>query len=357
MSWEQVVIFLKYCNMNTENIFNSIEINEHSVTPKYVQIINSIIKGIEAGLISKDYFLPSLNELAYELDVSRETCIRVYRELRKMGIVQSIPGKGYFIANVNIKRRTKIFLMFNKLSTHKKIIYDSFVDTLGENAAIDFYIYNNNYALFKELLSNKNKEYDYYVIIPHFLDGGEDAYDIINQLPKEKLILLDKVLPGVDGDYGMVYENFENDIYNALAGALEPLKKYHSLKIIFPDYTYYPEEIVKGFRNFCQEYAFNYEVINDMANEKIDMGVVYITVMEDDLVELIEKILESNLEVGREVGVISYNETPIKKIILKGITTISTDFQLMGKLAAGLILENLKLRVPVPFHLTLRNSV
>lgn len=343
--------------MNSENIFNSIEINEHSVTPKYLQIINSIIKGIEAGKISKDYFLPSLNELAYELDVSRETCIRVYRELRKMGIVQSVPGKGYFIANVDVKRRTRVFLMFNKLSTHKKIIYDAFVDTLGENAAIDFYIYNNNYALFKDLLANKNKEYDYYVIIPHFLDGRDDAYEIINQLPKEKLILLDKVLPGVDGEYGMVYEHFETDIYHALAEALEPLKKYHTLKIIFPDYTYYPEEIVKGFRSFCQEYAFNYEVINDLSTEKIEEGVVYITVMEDDLVGLIEKILDSKLEVGRQVGVISYNETPIKKIILKGITTISTDFQMMGKLAAGLILGNSKARIPVPFHLNLRNSI
>lgn len=45
---------------------------------------------------------------------------------------------------------------------------------------------------------------------------------------------------------------------------------------------------------------------------------------------LIEKIIETKLEVGKQVGVISYNETPLKKIILNGITTISTDFHLMG---------------------------
>ncbi len=58
-----------------------------------------------------------------------------------MGIVSSIPGKGYFIAGSDIKKRIKIFLLFNKLSTHKKNIYDSFVSALGDNAAIDFYIY------------------------------------------------------------------------------------------------------------------------------------------------------------------------------------------------------------------------
>jgi DNA-binding transcriptional regulator YhcF (GntR family) len=343
--------------MNEENIFNSIEVSEHSVTPKYLQIVNSIVKAIEAGEISQGYLLPSINELGFELDVSRETCVRVYRELKKMGIVQSVPGKGYFIGNTNIKRRTRIFLMFNKLSAHKKIIYDSFVEVLGEQVTIDFYIYNNNYSLFKDLLANRQGDYDYFVIIPHFLEGRDDAYEIINNLPKDKLILLDKVLPGVDGDYGMVYENFERDIYEALTKALEPLKKYHSLKIIFPDNTYYPEEIVKGFLNFCQEYAFNYDVINNIDRETIEDGVVYITVMEDDLVVLIEKVLDSALEVGRQVGVISYNETPIKRIILKGITTISTDFHKMGKLAAGLVLENSKAHIPVPFHLVLRNSV
>lgn len=57
------------------------------------------------------------------------------------------------------------------------------------------------------------------------------------------------------------------------------------------------------------------------------------------------------------MGIISYNETPLKKIILEGITTISTDFQLMGKQTAQLILENAKEHIEVPFYLTLRASL
>jgi len=343
--------------MNSENIYNVIEISEHSVSPKYLQIINSIIKGIEQGRISENYLLPSINELGYELDVSRDTCVRAYSGLKKMGIVWSVPGKGYFVTNTVFTRRTKVFLMFNKLSTHKKLIYDAFVATLGENATIDFYIYNNDYSLFKDMLINKKDQYDYYVIIPHFLEGGSDAHEIINCLPKDKLILMDKMLPGAEGNFGMVYENFEKDIYEGLTKALGLLHKYHTIKIIFPEYTYYPEEIVKGFLNFCQEYAFNYQVISNIKNESIEEGTVYISVMEDDLVVLIEKILDSGLEVGRQVGVLSYNETPLKKIILNGITTISTDFQMMGEQAARLILGNSKQHIAVPFRLTIRNSV
>jgi hypothetical protein len=35
------------------------------------------------------------------------------------------------------------------------------------------------------------------VIIPHFLDGGENAHDVINLIPPDKLILLDKLVPGI----------------------------------------------------------------------------------------------------------------------------------------------------------------
>ena len=58
-----------------------------------------------------------------------------------------------------------------------------------------------------------------------------------------------------------------------------------------------------------------------------------------------------------DVGVISYNETPLKKIILNGITTISTDFKFMGRYAAELILNKKHDHVAVPFHLTLRKSL
>ena len=79
--------------------------------------------------------------------------------------------------------------------------------------------------------------------------------------------------------------------------------------------------------------------------------------MEGDLVTLIEKILETKLKIGEEVGVISYNETPLKKIILNGITTISTDFHMMGEKTAQLILNNSAEHIEARFYLTLRNSL
>ena len=343
--------------MGTENIYRLISFDEYSVTPKYLQLTNSILKGIEEGKIEKDYILPSINDLSYELEISRNTAEKAYRHLKQLGVVGSVPGKGYFIARSDFKQTIRVFLVFNKLSAHKKIIYDSFAATLGEQAVIDFFIYNNDFSLFKKLVQNRKEDYTHYVIIPHFLEGGEKAHEIINDLSGGKLILLDKLVQGIKGEHGAVHENFEKDIFEALKEALPQLSKYKTLKIVFPLYTYFPDEILKGFQNFCQHYAFNYKVIQNIADEIIQDGEVYINLMEDDLVVLLEKIRATPLKVGKNVGIISYNETPWKGFILEGITTISTDFKKMGEMAAGMILNNESKHIEVPFRLTLRNSL
>jgi len=343
--------------MKTSPFYKLIYFDEFSATPKYQQLANSIIKAIEDGKLQTDDVLPSINELSFQFEISRDTAEKGYKYLKNVGIIGSVPGKGYYIKSTDVNRTIKIFLMFNKLSPHKKIIYDTLVSALGDSATVDFYIYNNDFALFKKLLLNSKEDYHYYVIIPHFMEGGETAYKIINTIPKEKLILLDKVIPGVTGNYGAVYENFEKDINQALEQALQQLSKYHTIKLIFPEYTYYPEEIVKGFTNFCQQYAFNYKVVHNIETEPISEGEVFINLMDIDLVILIERIIELGFKVGRDVGVISYNETPLKKIILKGITTISTDFEAMGKETARLIKETELKHIEIPFYLTLRASL
>ncbi|HRI20103.1 MAG TPA: GntR family transcriptional regulator [Panacibacter sp.] len=343
--------------MPSENIYRLISIDEYAVTPKYIQLSNSIVKAIEEKRIEKGYLLPSINELSFELDISRDTAEKAYKHLKKLGIIGSVPGKGYFIANTDVKQQIKIFLLFNKLSTHKKIMYDAFVESIGEDAVIDFYIYNNDFALFRKLLANKRDDYTNYVIIPHFLEGGENAHEIINTIPKEKLLLLDQTIAGVEGNFAAVYEDFEKDIYNALEQAVERLSKYQTIKIIFPKYTYHPKQILEGFYRFCNQYAFNYEVVADINKASINEGELYISLMEDDLVTLIQKIIETKLEVGKQVGVISYNETPLKKILLNGITTISTDFYAMGAKAAELIRDKSTKHFVVPFYLTLRESL
>lgn len=338
-------------------ILDKIQIDEYSTTPKYKQIVNSVLAGIERGTIKLNEVMPSINDLSMLFDISRDTAEKAYKHLKSLGILDSVPGKGFFIKSTHYRQKRRIFLLFNKLSTHKKIIYDAFAETLGDEAAIDFYVYNNNFRLFRDLIENQDGNYTHYVVIAHFLEGGERAAEVLNQLPKEKLVILDKLVPGVTGEYAAVYENFEKDLYNALVGAEYLLRKYHTLKLIFPSYSYTAKEIMIGFQKFCTEYGFAYKIISDAATEPLATGELYINVMEDDLVTLVKRVKAAGLRVGDELGILSYNETPLKEIILDGITVISTDFEAMGRTAARLVLDNTTEHLENPFRLVVRKSV
>lgn len=341
----------------SENIYSFIEFDDLAITPKYLQLCNSIVKAVEDGKVSNEYLLPSINNLSYELEIGRNTVEKAYKQLKLRGIIKSVPGKGYFINGNHRKKSIRVCLIFNKLSVHKKIIYDAFTKALGPNAMVDFYIYNNDFSLFKSLLSLRRENYSHFVLIPHFLEGGANAHEIINTIPKDKLILMSHLVSGVDGNYSAVYEDFEKEIYHALTSALEGLRKYETINIIFPKNTYHPVAILEGFTRFCDDHQFKSNIIRSVDTASIQPSSIYISLMEDDLVILVKKILASGFQVGEQVGIISYNETPIKEIILNGITTISADFHFMGETAAKFILEGIRKQVAVPFYLTLRKSL
>ncbi len=343
--------------MSRESLLEIIRIDDYAATPKYQQLVNSVLDGIRKGEIEKGDMLPSINEVSFEFDISRVTVEKGYNELRKLGVIDSHPGKGYFVKNINLKQKLKIFLLFNKLSEHKKLIYDSLVSSLGDSASIDFYVYNNDFALFQRIVTNRESDYTHYVIIPHFIEDEEKAISLINTLPKERLILVDKLIPEISGNFPAVYENFEEDISGALKEALPVLSKYSGINLIFPENSYYPKGIIRGIQNFCFEFAFTFRVIHDLQSDKLNKGEVYVNVMEADLVILLQKVLEQKLTPGKDIGIISYNETPLKQFILNGLTTVSTDFVSMGKTLADMILNLTQERTPNPFRLTLRKSI
>ena len=95
--------------MASENIYRLISIDEYAVTPKYLQLANSIVKAVEEKKIERDYLLPSINELSYELDISRDTAEKAYKHLKRLEVIGSVPGKGYFISKTDVKQPIKIF--------------------------------------------------------------------------------------------------------------------------------------------------------------------------------------------------------------------------------------------------------
>lgn len=88
----------------------NINISNSSVTPLYEQIQVQIKSQILSGNLKAGEGLPSIRNLAKELKVSIITTKRAYEELEKEGFIETVTGKGTFVANQNTERLKEITL-------------------------------------------------------------------------------------------------------------------------------------------------------------------------------------------------------------------------------------------------------
>jgi DNA-binding LacI/PurR family transcriptional regulator len=75
------------------------------------------------------------------------------------------------------------------------------------------------------------------------------------------------------------------------------------------------------------------------------------------LIRIIKKIKETDFEIAKDIGIISYNDSLLKEVVEGGITTISTDFNYMGKRLAEMVLNNEFAQVENPNSLLIRQSL
>lgn len=342
-----------------------IKINESSRVPKYKQIVDIIINDISKGKLKIGEKIPSINELSELCYLSRDTVEKAYKQLKEQKVIVSVKGKGYYTAKTDLISKINVFFMINKLSSYKMMIYNSFVNSIGINGHVTLSIYHCEESIFTRTLERNLGAFDYYVIMPHF--KAEDmkhqsitdaSHDMIERIPKDKLIILDNDKLEIKGSYGAVYQDFQEDIYKALKKGLKKLEAYDKLVLVYPTKSVYPypRRIVHGFRKFCSKYDFDFEILDEIYDDMdLDSKDTYVIIEENDLVNLVRQVRHKNLILGKDIGIISYNDTPLKDLL--GINVISTHFKAMGETAAYLVLNNKKEKVKNVFEYIERNSV
>ncbi|MBC9795733.1 GntR family transcriptional regulator [Sinomicrobium weinanense] len=351
--------------MNIAPPLTDIYVDDNSRIPKYMQIADSIIGSIARGNLKIGQKIPSINEVCHEYFLSRDTVEKAYNLLKEKKIIISVPGKGYYTTRTDLISRINILFMINKPSSYKMQIYDSFVERIGVNAHVNLSVYHCEEYLFVKTLEKNMGMYDYYVIMPHFRDEEltyigqtDEVLEAIEKIPKNRLLLLDNGKPEISGSYASVYQDFENDIQQALTEGLEKLSAYDKLVLVYPRKSVhpYPLRILHGFRKFCLMHSFDFEVLDEVYGDmELQPRDVYITIEENDLVKLVKQARTQNLLPGKDIGIISYNDTPLKELL--GITVISTDFRVMGETAANMLLNNRKDKIKNVFRFLDRNSV
>lgn len=332
-----------------------LKIDKAFSTPVYQQVIHSILTRIQDGSFSLGAQLPSINQVACDYNLARETVVKAFKILQEQGIISPIQGKGYFVSSLQLNLKNRIFVLFDTFSAYKEVIYHALKDSAGPDDFIDIYFHHFNFKVFEKMIRESVGNYQSYIIIPMEHERLDAVLDLV---PADKLFLLD-IEPKKSGtDYCGVFQNFELDIFNALESAVDLCQKYSKLILVFRNQvTDPPAGIVKGFNRFCQANKFESVIIRtSLSRRKLSKGEAYIVIDDEDLVYLVENAKTLGLELGADLGIISYNETPLKKIAANGISVLSTDFAQMGNLAAQMVIHKKRTFLYNPFRLINRGS-
>jgi len=326
-----------------------INIDNNSSALKFQQLVDSIIDAISQKQLEEGEMLPSVNQIMKESQLSRDTVFKAYAELKKRGIVESVPNRGYFVT----RRITKVFLFLDTFKAYKEVLYHSFLNHLPEGISVDLHFHHYNIDIFEKIVDESLGKYSKYIIMNF---DNTKVSKIIARIPNEQLLIIDwKINAGKN--HSVIYQNFGQAVYNSLLENVNAINKYDEFVFYYPTFTYHPKEAIEYFQKFCKENNVPFRVIYENKDFQLKKGNLYLLVSDRTLANFLDQCAEYDYEPGKEVGVISYNETPMKKYVKNGITVISTDFELMGQKAAEFVTSNKPMNFEVPTRLKIRSSL
>lgn len=330
-----------------------IQIDLSLTTPVYKQIVQSISRNIDNGVLGRNDMLPSVNQISAEFSLARGSVFTAYNELRSSGIIDSIPGKGYFVTSTETRQKKKIFLLFSTFTPYKETLYNALLNHLPvDSCALDIYFHHHSMRMFENLLRDQSPYYNTFIIMP---EVHGDSLGLLSRLDHKHTFLLDVGLKEFGAEYAGVYQNFENDIYSILMDSAEMMKKYKRLVLVFPEGGR-SMGIMHGFQKYGRKKVIDTEVIKSLSAGDIRKGDAFIVIDDNNLVDIITTARGKEWQLGKDIGVMSYNETNLKSVIGNGITTITTDFVAMGRTMAEMVISGKREVVENPFLIIDRKS-
>ncbi|GAA4814533.1 GntR family transcriptional regulator [Litoribaculum gwangyangense] len=317
--------------------------------PLYKKIFNAFRESIETNSLKSGDSIPSINEFSKDYKISRDTVFKAYTLLKNEGFIKSTPNKGYYITDSKIK----VLLLISTFKSYKEVLYHSFMQNLPNNVIVDLQFHHYSVKNFKSMLDIQNGKYYKYIVM------GFDHPEVkkaLSKIDERRLLLIDWDLHSKKVS-NFIFQDFGQGFYNCLVEALPLFKKYKAINFIYPEFTYHPWESVIYFKKFCQTHNLTFDVIKSSKNFIVNKDTAYITVNDRMLYELLDQCLNYNFELGKDVGVLSYNETPIKRFTYKGISVVSVDFKDFGVKAAEFVTSDSKIQTYLPTQLILRESL
>jgi DNA-binding transcriptional regulator YhcF (GntR family) len=317
---------------------------------KIQQLVHSITEAISNGTLKEGDLIPSVNQLSSQSGFSRDTVFKAYSILKKRAVIESAPTKGYFVANETYK----VFMLLDDFSAFKEQLYQSFRKNLPESYSVDLLFHHYNKEVFNQLIQNSLGRYSMYVVmnIDH-----RTISPVLDKIDSNKLLVLDMGNPS-GGKMNYLIQDFNVAVFQCLEKGFPQISKYDELIMVYSENdTPHPADTVTAVKRFCESHQITFKKINRVNAVQLKNGQVWFVIRDADLVEVIKKCRTENLKLGQDVGVLSYNDSPMKQIVGGGISVISVDFEKMGELAARFVKNKQPIEKVLPTFLTLRESL
>ncbi|KAA3616890.1 MAG: GntR family transcriptional regulator [Calditrichaeota bacterium] len=331
------------------------QLNNKIKIPLYRQIIKNIIENIHNNNLSIGDKLPSINSICKEFNLSRDTVVKSYDILKEKGIITAVHGKGFYINNSRSEIKTNVFVLFDAQHTsYKEELFKGMQEVVKDKASLDIYSHHYNPIFFRDLITKYRNDYEYYVIMPFKNKLVEES---LKKLDPKKVLLLDIAISTKKTDYSSIFQSHDFGFENALGDALDSIRKYKKLFLVYPQEKHHPISTKNSFLKFCQQNGIEYQVEHDLDESLLQKNNAYFVIEDDDLVSLIKYCRKMNFKLGKDIGCLTYNDTPFKTILEGGITTVSIDFYQMGKLVGKQICRPVQINTVVPTYLFKRKSL
>mgnify|MGYP003856431805 CR=1 FL=1 len=184
-----------------------------------------------------------------------------------------------------------------------------------------------------------------------------EIIDVSNSKLNGKRPLIISISPPCQGMSQNGMGKINSEIKKVFNTQLNLFNKYHSFNLVLTEEDYFDADLINGCSKFCESISMNFQVLDGLDEEEMRLGEIYFTLADVDLAKAIHYADKKGFEVGKDIGLIGYNDSCFKELLAGGISVISSQPNQMGRMAAEMIQENSKENVELDLQFIQRNSL
>ena len=316
---------------------------------KVTQLADTLSQAISRKEFLEGDSLPSINQLSAHYRVSRDPVFKAFLDLRERGLIDSPPGKGYYVTS----QVTNVLLLLDQYTPFKEALYNSFIKRLPINYKVDLLFHQYNERLFNTIIRESVGKYNKYIVMNF---DNEKFSTALNKINPARLLLLD-FGKFEKSKYFYICQDFDESFYQALLTLKDKMHKYRQIVFLFSKGLKHPQSSKEYFIRFCEEQGFSYEIQEDIENLVVQKGAAYIAIKQQDVVKVVKQGRLEGLKCGKDFGLLAYNDIPSYEVIDEGITSLTIDWEMMGNEAANFVLNDASVQKYLPTGVRLRKSL